>query len=381
MDFVKVFDLAETGYRTWEPVGMGLRFLAIGGTLLVAPLFLRKLKVSYVGFEKKGYQAFSWIFFVFALLWTVGVFVSTFSGYRKFKDMLMSGSCNTVEGKVENFDPMPHSGHKHESFTVNGVNFAFSDYVVTGAFNNTKSHGGPITADSYVRICYAPEEGRNHILRLEIRGYKGPIKDYSSGTPLFPSTRSGDELPLTPDRDGKIHGRLSWYSYLFVYVFILDFIGVVYFNPKFLKISLPLRKAKLNVLLPAHLQKDTRQTLKNVVLKWDTSEAVIWGRPKGLNLFHILFMVTRWCLNREQNAIIKEEVRMSPGLPLGFIAMFICARGLVTGISRASKLPVELDGILLGFCIIGIVLNGWIFSKRMKNLSKKTMDGAFEASV
>ncbi|MBX9769509.1 MAG: hypothetical protein K2X47_19690 [Bdellovibrionales bacterium] len=54
-----------------------------------------------------------------------------------------------------------------ESFMVSGVRFQYSDYVVTDGFNQTASHGGPISKGAYVRICYDPKG--NHILRLEIR--------------------------------------------------------------------------------------------------------------------------------------------------------------------------------------------------------------------
>jgi len=59
---------------------------------------------------------------------------------------------------------MPYTGHADESFNVAGVHFRYSDFGATDAFNNTASHGGPITKDSYVRICYDPSG--NAILRL-----------------------------------------------------------------------------------------------------------------------------------------------------------------------------------------------------------------------
>ena len=59
---------------------------------------------------------------------------------------------------------MPREGHDEESFTVNGVEFHYSDYVIDGAFNNPASHGGPIRAGLPVRICH--KDGR--ILKLEV---------------------------------------------------------------------------------------------------------------------------------------------------------------------------------------------------------------------
>jgi|SRR6266850_432233 len=76
-----------------------------------------------------------------------------------------------VEGTVENFHPMPYTGHDEETFDVKGVHFAYSDYGVTQGFNNTSSHGGPVRAGLYVRIHYAYVGSSRDatIMRLEIR--------------------------------------------------------------------------------------------------------------------------------------------------------------------------------------------------------------------
>ncbi len=73
---------------------------------------------------------------------------------------------------------MPKEGHANESFSVRGVRFSYSDFKVTDAFNNAASRGGPLNSDSYVRICYDP--AGNAILRLEVRGFAGKLKDYGS---------------------------------------------------------------------------------------------------------------------------------------------------------------------------------------------------------
>jgi hypothetical protein len=75
-----------------------------------------------------------------------------------------------VEGTVASFVPMPREGHAMEHFCVQEVCFDYSDYMHTGGFNNTRSHGGPISASRSVRVTYA-EGGRalgNVIVRLEV---------------------------------------------------------------------------------------------------------------------------------------------------------------------------------------------------------------------
>ena len=79
---------------------------------------------------------------------------------------LRSGKYQVGEGRVENFVPMPVSGHAMESFSVGGVDFSYSDYSVTAGFNKTSSHGGPIRTGLPVGISYVD----NEILRLEVAG-------------------------------------------------------------------------------------------------------------------------------------------------------------------------------------------------------------------
>ena len=181
MNYVKVFDLAETGYTTWFFPSFGLIFVLFGILFIIAPYIFKKLKGKLVGFGNRSYKIYSWIQFGFIIYWTAYAFLSTYSEYKSFKNILINQEYEVVEGKVENYDPMPHRGNKNESFIVNDIKFSYSDYSVTNAFNNTKSHGGPINRNSYVNIYYTSVCNNNYILRLEIKDYKGAIKDYSNG--------------------------------------------------------------------------------------------------------------------------------------------------------------------------------------------------------
>lgn len=100
----------------------------------------------------------------FGLFWTVLVFLGTFPEWIAGRWALENGTAAVVEGPVENFVPMPEEGHAEESFTVHGVPFHYSDFNMTSAFRNTRSHGGPIRAGVHVRIHYRG----NAILKLEI---------------------------------------------------------------------------------------------------------------------------------------------------------------------------------------------------------------------
>jgi hypothetical protein len=84
--------------------------------------------------------------------------------YVRAREAYVQGQYSTVEGTVTNFHPMPYSGHQNETFSVNGMQFSYSDYVLVPCFNNTSSHGGPIHEGLRVRIAYSG----NCILKLEV---------------------------------------------------------------------------------------------------------------------------------------------------------------------------------------------------------------------
>lgn len=69
------------------------------------------------------------------------------------------------EGRVEHFTPEAWGGHSgDESFYVDGARFSYSQFVVTGAFHQTASHGGPIREGLPVRVTHLAER----ILKLEV---------------------------------------------------------------------------------------------------------------------------------------------------------------------------------------------------------------------
>ena len=93
-------------------------------------------------------------------------------GYYRIKKIYEGGSYKTVEGQIDNLDPMPYAGHKQESFTINGIGFNYSDFSTSYyGFHKAASHGGPIKENGQeVRIGYiTSDEGHNTILKIELR--------------------------------------------------------------------------------------------------------------------------------------------------------------------------------------------------------------------
>jgi hypothetical protein len=162
MTFETVFDITEVGYKSWWFPAFGLIALAIAGAPLLFPRLSRISRWRLL--PDRWSRVSDWVFLIFAACWTFGAFILTFTQYIAARDALFAGRFSVVEGPVTDFKPMPHEGHGQESFTVAGKRFSYSDFVVVPGFNNSRSHGGPIDSDIYVRVTYSGST----ILRLEI---------------------------------------------------------------------------------------------------------------------------------------------------------------------------------------------------------------------
>ncbi len=157
-NYITVFEVAQTQRIDWAFILPGLAMMAVGIVALV------RWKKPPGKWEPFAWHAVSILIFTFSALWTFGVGAATWVGRQRLMDALNSGQCSIVEGPVEDFDPMPAAGHKQESFRVGTTRFAYSDYISTGGFNRTRSHGGPIRPGLWVRIAHVD----GVILRLEI---------------------------------------------------------------------------------------------------------------------------------------------------------------------------------------------------------------------
>ncbi|GAB2779894.1 hypothetical protein HNQ93_001430 [Hymenobacter luteus] len=128
------------------------------------------------GITKRRYQMLMGrILMGFAGLIALIVIPSQLLEYTRTRQAYTQRQYQTVEGAVADFDPMPYGGHRHETFTVAGVPFAFSDYDETDyGYNHTASHGGAIRAGLRVRIAYLPTERKNVILKLDTLAARPP---------------------------------------------------------------------------------------------------------------------------------------------------------------------------------------------------------------
>jgi hypothetical protein len=88
---------------------------------------------------------------------------------RNLKSMIENKTYMKVEGVIKNYIAPQKSPNHFESFSVKGVHFRYSDYVIIDGFHKTSNSKGPIKENGQmVRIGYTNIDGENVILKLEI---------------------------------------------------------------------------------------------------------------------------------------------------------------------------------------------------------------------
>jgi hypothetical protein len=161
MDYQVAYDIQEVMYPGWWIFGVGILFFSVGlGIILFGD---SKLLNSIIESSSKQRVVMPIIGCIFGALW-IGLGIINYSNFANLRTAARDGSTEIVEGKVEQFVPMPYEGHAQETFIVNGRYFAYSDYDQTKGFNRTQSHGGPMKEGLQVRITHVD----GSIVKLEI---------------------------------------------------------------------------------------------------------------------------------------------------------------------------------------------------------------------
>jgi hypothetical protein len=105
----------------------------------------------------------------FGLCFGTIIIAAALTGYVTSVSILSGNQAQVVEGQVHNLSSFANG--KAESFTVEGVQFSYSEYSQSRGFHNVSSLGGPIREGLQVKIWYARIEGDPSepvILRLDI---------------------------------------------------------------------------------------------------------------------------------------------------------------------------------------------------------------------
>jgi hypothetical protein len=247
---------------------------------------------------------------------------------------------------------MPYGGHAQESFSVAGVPFRYSDFIISGGFNNTLSHGGPINGDSYVRICYDRTDGA--ILRLEIRDLKGNPPDYTTTKSAFPALEDFQHVA-----GPKSFVKAPWYGNLFVLLFILDFIAIYVLYLPYLSTYFRLKTVAVqDGAIPEHLESGNSIKLPNSLIFWDRESRTIWLRPRGFNLFQIPFSVATLNADESGRTIREYQIRFSSGFPVAMLVFLWTAYAMFSanmppGIAGAPPPAIFIGVAAALFLIVG----------------------------
>jgi tryptophan-rich sensory protein len=362
--FVKVFDVVDSGFKDWTFSAFGLIFVAIGIAFAFFPALIKATGIPFLDVQSKFQRVLRFAFPLFAILWTVITFSMTYSQHLRHKSLAQGNGCRVVEGPVEQFVPMPYGGHAVESFSVSGISFRYSDFIVTDGFNNTASHGGPIRSDSYVRICYDPTG--NVILRLEIRDFRGEPKDY--GRNIFRLFPKAEGLQKIGNSGPAI--QPPWYSSLFVLMYFLDLVAIQRLFLPYLRTFFRIKSmSNWDRAVPTPLEAGVKIKFRNSMIYWDKEDHAIWLRPRGFNLIQIPLTVARLNVSADNGSICGYEIRLSSGAPI-LLALFAWAAFLVFSAGPAAGRPPA--AVFVVFLGVFIVIAGWmnlrIFRSRMEKL-------------
>lgn len=368
VNFVKVFDISDVGFRDWWFSAFGLIFVVIGIFIALFPNILARLNIPYFNFRLRLGWFRRYVFLGFGLFWTAIAFGSTFSQYMRHKSLVEENRCRVVEGTVQNFSPMLPGGHSLESFTVAGVPFSYSDFVVTDGFNNTASHGGPISKDSYVRICYDP--AGNVILRLEIRDFKGTPKNYakpdgfsgSSGHVQLQVERN--PLPVAP-----------WYGNFIVCLYIFDLAAIYALFLPYLRTFFRLKTVTLqNCALPSLPRAGAKIRLRNTLIYRDPDSPTLWLRPRGFNFFQVQQTVAALKMDVSKNSLVAYEIRFSSGTPFILILFFWTAYRFFSTVPAVANAPPPV--LFLGLFAVVAVIGGFFLVARNRSRMEKLVEEA-----
>jgi len=357
--FVKVYDIVDAGFQNWTFPALGLIFIGLGLATVLFPRILKAIGIPYFAFE--SWQRYIPLFI--GIIWTLMASAMTYLPYQHQRRLAEQGQCRLVEGRVENFRPAG-ANTTLENFTVSGVTFTYTDAAPAPGFNVTATHGGPIRADQYVRICYNP--AGNTILRLEIRDFAGIEKSYARVFNPFARTEVG-----RTGGQGAAFWYVPWFGNSLFAFWLLDGVAIWALFLPYLRIFIRLKATPLaGAALPTDLAPDTKIKLGNSLLYWDRAESAIWLRPRGYNLFQLPGVVAKLAVGADERAIVREEVRMSFSLPVTlvfFLAFFYLAISTKSANAQVKPPLVFLLAVAAMFGAFGVFATLMI-RRRMQSL-------------
>ena len=164
-NFITVYDFGQESLRF--STGSELFTFIILGIVVVIVSYNLDYKETK---NRTDYIVFGSLFSGLALIVYIVILFINIHNYNTSMKMYELKEYKVIKGSVKNFDPMPRSGHKYESFTVNNIKFKYTNFASSYyGFHNAKSYGGPIEKNIKVQISYFESNNQNIILILRIK--------------------------------------------------------------------------------------------------------------------------------------------------------------------------------------------------------------------
>lgn len=108
-----------------------------------------------------------------------------------------AGEYRVVEGCLSGFHPSTSEGHTPDVIRVGGHVFSYSDNIDARGFHETEISGGPIHADTWVRLFVVGDQlfpVHGHIVRVDVAQRACPPARPFLGAAIVASTRPGRGL-------------------------------------------------------------------------------------------------------------------------------------------------------------------------------------------
>ena len=130
--------------------------IPMGGALLLAYIYhkgLKKYKVATITITS------------LAMLISGLVAISQYIEYKQIVEQIKKGDVEIQQGKISEYKPIDLSNHGSlESFSINGVKFAYSDYHRISGYHHACVNGGLICEEGQeIRISYYTKNNINYI--------------------------------------------------------------------------------------------------------------------------------------------------------------------------------------------------------------------------
>ena len=168
MEYTTVFEFTPKASNYFHLIGLFI-FVVIGFGFA----FYTKRSDKNFSLLRQFKIFFGYLFGGVALIMLILMVINipkVISSERELKEVIENKNILIVQGEIDNFSQTPESGHIFESFTVNGIKFKYSDYIVIDGFHQTYRNNGPIKQNGQqVRISYIERDNENLIMKIEIK--------------------------------------------------------------------------------------------------------------------------------------------------------------------------------------------------------------------